>query len=260
MLKPSTIFIIPYRNRITQKSYFERYFEERVSKQPGMENTEYYFVHQKDTRPFNRGAIKNIGFLSLSRKYSNWRDITFVFHDLDHYPKQHITFPYITDVGTVKHYFGFENTLGGVVVIKGADFAKTGGFPMFWGWGYEDNEFNNRVVSADIKIDRSYFIDFADTNQMKSSLTMVEDEGHTRNITKEDVVRFFAKTTEGLTHVRDVDYSITDHMVDVVKFNTATLPGKMYEYDIRSGEKNLMNYIRGKNVVIRDRKWGLDSI
>ena len=259
-MSPTTIFIVPYRNRIPQKAYFEKYFEERVSKQSCMETAEYYFVHQKDTRPFNRGAIKNIGFLILSRKYSNWKDITFVFHDIDHYPKSHITFPYITDNGTVKHYFGFENTLGGVVAIKGEDFAKTGGFPMFWGWGYEDNEFNNRVVSAGIKIDRTDFIHFADLNQMRTSLTMAEDDGYTRAITKEDINRFFTKTTEGLKHVRDIDYSITGHMIDVVNFNTTTVPGKMYEYDIRSGEKNLMNYIMGKNIVVRNRKWGLDNI
>lgn len=259
-MSPTTIFIVPYRNRIPQKAYFEKYFEDRVSKQSGMETAEYYFIHQKDKRPFNRGAIKNIGFLILSKKYSEWRDITFVFHDLDHYPKPHVTFPYITEQGVVKHYFGFEKTLGGVVSIKGADFIKTGGFPMFWGWGYEDNEFNNRVVSAGITIDRSVFIDFSDINQLKSSLTMVEDEGYTRNITKEDVGRFFTKTTEGVKNVSNIDYSITGHMVDVINFTTATLPGKLYEYDIRSGEKNLMNYIRGKNIIVRNRKWGLDQL
>lgn len=259
-MSPTTIFIVPYRNRIPQKAYFEKYFEDRVSKQPGMEISEYYFIHQKDDRPFNRGAIKNIGFLILSKKYPEWRDINFVFHDLDHYPKPHITFPYITEDGVVKHYFGFENTLGGVVSIKGKDFIKTNGFPMFWGWGYEDNEFNNRVTSAGITIDRKDFIDFSDLNQTRASLTMVEGEGYTRSITKEDIRRYFTKTTEGLNHVRNIDYSINGYMIDVVKFNTTTVPGKMYEYDIRSGEKNLMNYIRGKNIVVRNRKWGLDNL
>ena len=259
-MSPTTIFIVPYRDRLPQKAYFEKYFEERVSKQSGMETAEYYFVHQKDYRPFNRGAIKNIGFLILSRKYPDWKDITFIFHDLDHYPKSHITFPYITEPGTVKHYYGFKNTLGGAVAIKGADFIKTGGFPMFWGWGYEDNEFNNRVLSAHLKIDRSNFIEFGDANESTTALTAIEGEGHIRSIAKEDINRFFLRTTEGWNHARNIDYSIDGHMIDVVKFTTATLPSKMYEYDIRSGEKNLRKYISGKNVVIRNRKWGLDVV
>ena len=257
---PTTIFIVPYRDRLPQKAQFEKYFSERVSKQPGMENAEYYFVHQKDSRPFNRGAIKNIGFLILSRKYPGWKDITFVFHDLDHYPKAHIVFPYITEPGIVKHYYGFKNTLGGAVAIKGKDFIKTGGFPMFWGWGYEDNEFNTRVLSQNISIDRTTFVDFNDTINSIKALTVVEGEGHIRSISKEDVSRFFSKTVEGLKQVRNINHSINEHMIDVVNFNTATLPSKMYEYDIRSGEKNLRKYISGKNVVIRNRKWGLNVL
>jgi enolase len=89
---------------------------------------------------------------------------------------------------------------------------------------------------------------------------VVEGEGHIRSISKEDVSRFFSKTVEGLKQVRDINHSINEHMIDVVNFNTATLPSKMYEYDIRSGEKNLRKYISGKNVVIRNRKWGLNVL
>ena len=257
-VQPSTIFIIPFRDRYPQKAYFEKYFRERVSNQKGMENAKYFFIHQKDTRPFNRGAVKNLGFLILSKKYSNWRDITFVFHDIDHYPMPHIIFPYTTEIGTVKHYFGFKHTLGGVVVIKGMDYAKTNGFPMFWGWGYEDNQFNERVVKSGLKIDRSLFIDFVDNKLIKNSLEKLDGEGVTRAITKEDVVRFYTKKTDDMRSIRDVSYKINDTMVDVTNFVTNTLPGKLYEYDVRSSEKNLMKYIKGKGVIVRNRRWGLD--
>lgn len=255
--QPSVIFIIPYRDRESEKAYFEKYFLERVSNQKGMENAKYFFIHQKDLKPFNRGAIKNIGFLICSKIYSNWKDITFVFHDLDHYPKKHISFPYTTEVGIVKHYFGYKHTLGGVVVIKGSDYIKTKGFPMFWGWGYEDNVFKKRVVDAGIKIDRSLFIDFLDIQLVKDSIEMIDKERVIRDISKDDIVRFFKKNYDDINSIYNLSYKINGNMVDVSNFTTNTLPGKLYEYDTRSGEKNLMNYIKGKNLVLRDRKWGL---
>ena len=56
------IFIVPYRNRAGQLNVFlnhMKYLLEDISQ------NEYriYIVHQVDNRPFNRGAMRNIGFL-----------------------------------------------------------------------------------------------------------------------------------------------------------------------------------------------------
>ena len=59
---PSIIFIVPYRHRRQHRKFFTNYIEIIMEDQP-RESWEYYFSHQVDERPFNRGAMKNIGFL-----------------------------------------------------------------------------------------------------------------------------------------------------------------------------------------------------
>ena len=61
------IIIVPYRDREQHKFYFDRHMKYIL------ENYDYeiIFVHQKDNRPFNRGGMKNIGFLYAKNKYYN---------------------------------------------------------------------------------------------------------------------------------------------------------------------------------------------
>lgn len=151
---PKRIFIVPYRNRVQHKFFFSKYMSYILEDK---DDYEIYFSHQCDARTFNRGAIKNIGFLAAKNKYpQNYKDITFIFNDVDTIPFTKI-FDYDTTHGVVKHYYGFKYALGGIVVMKGADFERTNGFPCFWGWGMEDTVLQKRCEAVGLNIDRSVF-------------------------------------------------------------------------------------------------------
>jgi hypothetical protein len=80
------------------------------------------YSHQSDTRIFNRGAMKNIGFLYAKSLYPNdYQNITFVFNDVDTMPYNKNFLNYETVQGNVKHFYGYQFTLGGIVSITGAD-------------------------------------------------------------------------------------------------------------------------------------------
>jgi len=151
---PKRIFIVPYRNRPEQKFFFCKYMDFLLEY---MTDYEVYFSHQCDGRSFNRGGVKNIGFLAMKEKYPNdYKNMTFIFNDLDTIPFNRI-FEYDTTQSVIKHYYGFEHSLGGIVVIKGGDFEFVNGYPNFWSWGLEDACLQKRCLQAKFTIDRAHF-------------------------------------------------------------------------------------------------------
>jgi len=159
---PKIVFIVPYRDRESHKTVFLNHMK-YILEDYDRKTYQVWFIHQKDHRPFNRGAVKNMGFLALKQMFPNtYKTITLVFHDVDTMPGLKGVIDYHTTEGKVKHYYGVKFALGGIVSIKAGDFEKTNGYANFWGWGFEDNILQNRCNNCGFTIDRSQFYNFGD--------------------------------------------------------------------------------------------------
>jgi hypothetical protein len=193
-----------------------------------------YYSHQQDTRDFNRGAIKNIGFTIMKEKYPNdYKNITFVFNDVDTMPFTKNFLDYPTQSGIVKHFYGFNFALGGIVSITGEDFEKVNGYPNFWTWGYEDNLLEIRVNNAGIKIDRSNFYPILDKNLLHLK------DGFDRIVNRGEFDRYVNNTTEGIQSITNIKYTIdeTTGFINITTFNTGITPNESANkiHDIRNG-------------------------
>ena len=237
---PKLIFVIPYRDREQQQQFFSHHMKRILE---DYHPTEYkiIYAHQKDTREFNRGAMKNIGFLYAKSVYpKSYKRITFVFNDVDTMPYNKNFIRYETTPGVVKHFYGYTFTLGGIVSITGEDFEKINGFPNFWAWGYEDNAMNQRVMNTlGLTIDRSQFYPIMDKNilQLKDEITRVVNRGEYDRYVLDNVLK---KTFhDGISAVRDVlcNYNENTKFLDIHGFKTGIEPNPTLNkiHDMRSG-------------------------
>lgn len=254
---PKIVFIVPYRNRHQHKCFFVNYIKTIMDSSDDKDAYEVYFSHQCDARAFNRGASKNIGFIAVKNKYPNdYKNITFVFNDIDTVPFANI-FDYKTELGTVKHFYGFTYALGGIVSILGSDFEATNGYPNFWGWGMEDNVLQQRCQSVGLKIDRSQFYPIGSPNIIQLF------DGVQRVINKKDPWRATHDNgIDGLKTIHKLSYSIDYdsknpadnmypfeegtnifHMINIVTFMTgyAFEEDNYYKYDLREPPRKIIH-------------------
>ena len=234
MVIPTKVFIVPYRDRINDKKIFLEKMSVLLEDTKDSEPYEIYFSHQYDNRPFNRGAMKNIGFIALRDKYPNdYKNITFIFHDVDTWPSVKGLIDYNTTVGVVKHYYGYKFALGGMFAIKGSDFEKSKGFPNFWGWGIEDNLMNDRCLAAGLTIDRSQFYDIADKRIYRSY------DGVKRVISRKDSLIYKQNGCDDLNTLKNMEWTFHNEYINIKRFECIMNPSEqIYEtIDIRKTKK-----------------------
>ena len=217
-MAPKIIFIVPYRDRKEHKQFFMKYME-FIMEDYKKEDYEIFFIHQCDSKPFNRGAMKNIGFLAIKEKYpEDYQNITFVFNDIDCMPFKKDQINYKTTHGNVKHFYGYEFALGGVVSITGKDFETINGYPNFWAWGWEDNELNRRVRINKLHVDHSQFY------EMLSKEFIHLHHGLFREINHLEKKRYNHLTTEGIKQIKLGKYTVDGNMIQVDEFSTGSEP------------------------------------
>ena len=249
---PKIVFIVPYRNRPQHKFFFSNYLTTIMD---GRNDYEIFFSHQCDVRAFNRGATKNIGFLAIKTKYpDNYKDITFVFNDIDTIPFSTII-DFETVPGIVKHFYGFTYALGGIVALKGSDFEATNGYPNYWGWGMEDNVLQKRCETIGLTIDRSQFYPIGSPDiihlfdgvsriiNRKDPWRATHDDGidGLRTIHKLD----FSIDTESMNPLDNIHIVNTDkiYIINISTFMTGTRfeHDNYYKYDLREPPRKIIH-------------------
>ena len=244
---PDIIFIVPYRNRESHLENFKNHMK-MVMEDYEPSSYKYMYIHQCDTKEFNRGAMKNIGFIVASRLYPNhYKNITFVFNDVDNMPARKNMLPYKTTPGVIKHFYGYTYTLGGIVSVLGKDYERIGGFPNFWGWGYEDNMLQKRAVSAGIEINRDVFYKINDIENI-----IHFEHGTERTMNKFDFAKYSQNTNEGLYTIYKLDYTLDEKtdFINVSDFQTGyeEVKNTKFVYDLKKGNQPLMNIRRVPNM------------
>ena len=214
---PKYIFIVPYRDREPHRVFFSTYIYKIMSDIPA-DDWSFLFIHQCDKRPFNRGAMKNIGFLAIKSAFpDNYKDIIFIFNDVDTLPYDKNVLNYHTEYGVIKHFYGFQFALGGIFSIRGVDFERINGFPNFWAWGGEDNLIHERAKQFGLTIDRSNFFMIGNNNILQFA------DGIKRLICRDELATsIMPNNSDGLSKLTNVKYAIyfDTHWVDVTEFDT----------------------------------------
>ena len=239
---PNKIFIVPYRNRLYQKIHFENYMKYIMEDIPD-NDYKIFFSHQLDPRPFNRGATKNIGFIAMRNLYpDNYKDINFIFNDVDTMPYEKNLLDFNTTHNTVKHYYGFKFALGGIFSITGSDFEKCGGFPNFWGYGYEDDCIQARILNKNINIDRNNFYPIFDQH-------ILQIHSDPRRILSNQKPQKGFHPDNTLENIIDLTYNIDGNMININNFNIKNYPfNKEHYYYQNLSEKPIVVDNLNKNI------------
>lgn len=151
------VVIVPYRDRKEHKDIFIPHIKKYLNEK----NIEHHIiiVEQDNNAVFNRGKLRNIGFLEACKRFT---DFYVCFHDIDILPEfsANIQLDYSRPApNTLRHQYGEIQCLGCLIIIDKETFQKLNGYPNnYWGWGFEDESVITRCIYKHVDIDRNNFV------------------------------------------------------------------------------------------------------
>lgn len=241
---PKIVFIIPYRNRPEQLDLLIRNYTYILS---DLDTDDYqiFIIEQDDDKPFNRGGVKNMGFTMVKTIYPNsYSNITLIFNDVDTMFSQKVSLKMLRCIkNKIKHFYGFSYALGGIFGINCKIFETIKGFPNFWGWGFEDNILNTKLVNSNYNIDRTNFHNIK-LNKDKNNLFIHHlHDGPMKN-TSNQKYQFKEQTYENNLKLIEIEkYEIEEKNIYYLNDNN----------NINSEKKEMKYYM------IRIKKWTLSK-
>ena len=198
-------FIIPYRNRKEHLDEFVRRFTGFLKDKEV--DAQFYIIHQMNPREFNRGAMKNIGFLEFCKSRP---DGLFIFHDVDSYPTYWGSIQYDTKLGEIRHAIGEKGqNIGGVCCFWKSEFENINGFPNYWGWGIEDVTIMYRAKKKNIPIDESNIVDLNDSKKCYNPKHYKNMGKENESCKKNTNLHNIEMNTENITNgLSDIEYEV----------------------------------------------------
>lgn len=148
-------FVIPYRDRL---AHWVQFYPHIVAHSKGRYTPYFWVAEQSEGRPFNRGALLNLGTLAVKAEFGP--EARIVLHDIDMLPSSHVNYCAMeadfvhlaTSCTQFKNQMPYRDYFGGVVMTTVSKMESVGGFPNnFWGWGGEDDALLIRVRYRDFE-------------------------------------------------------------------------------------------------------------
>jgi hypothetical protein len=130
-----------------------------------------FVVEQKDAGHWNKGRLYNIGFQQATAHNLAFGEASWLFSDVDVFETVPGRLAYKDCVsasdGSIHHLYGIgggtsmytEGVLGGMFCLPSRLYTNVNGFSnRFWGWGFEDSDFEHRMRAAGVAVNRSALI------------------------------------------------------------------------------------------------------
>jgi hypothetical protein len=162
---PPLQIVVPYRNREAHFKSFVPHLRAYFARDKSDRHIPYrvLIVEQDGNDPFNRGALKNVGFM-LGAAESEYT----CFHDIDYLPiwadysytdeptrivwHGAQTRPIAPEKSIRKIINDMEDLFGTVILVPNRLFTAVNGYSNeYWGWGFEDSDLKRRFLTAGAK-------------------------------------------------------------------------------------------------------------